>query len=278
MNTSDYTFDAEWLHIPEGILHEARMKLYHSSGDGYYVLRNFAAPDAVAHMRELWTTVDPAKTHKPWEGNHCVYPGCPDYYVIYEDGGRVFYNFLFDEPVDEVTREISVAVHMLRNRLSGRNAFADLSGPHSAVSYRVTHNINYQKWSPMHSDFLDYEKRYEKGQYDPSRLQATLFLSEKGVDYAGDGFKFTTNQGKLICFGTDVDIKPGDLVIWRYANVHGIENVKTPDGQFGFLRIIYPIHMTTPMGHRDHLERAANNFLKRAKSSARRRISRLLRR
>ena len=76
----------------------------------------------------------------------------------------------------------------------------------------------------------------------------------------------------LVSFGTDVDIRSGDLLIWRYANLHGIENVNTAPGQFGFLRIIYPIHHTMPMGNRAHLEMAAQKFLKRAKASIRRRI------
>src|SRR6185436_13332477 len=111
------------LRIPEDMLAPIRKRLYHSSGDGYYVFRNFVPPAVVAHMRTIWSSIDPRLTHRPWEGNHLVYAGCPDYFDQGADGSRLFYNFLFSHPVDEATREISVAVHMLRNRLSGRNAF-----------------------------------------------------------------------------------------------------------------------------------------------------------
>jgi hypothetical protein len=87
---------------------------------------------------------------------------------------------------------------------------------------------------------MDYARRFEKNRYDPSRLQATLFLSEKGRDYASGGFRFETNQGKTIGFGDEIAVAPGDLVIWRYNNLHSVENVASASGQFGFMRIIYP--------------------------------------
>jgi hypothetical protein len=31
-------------------------------------------------------------------------------------------------------------------------------------------------------------------------------------------------------------------VIWRYGNLHSVEDVATPPGGFGFMRLIYPIY------------------------------------
>ena len=169
-------FTAEALRLPESDLADIRMKIYHSSGDGFYIFRNFIPPEIVKHMRDLWGGIDPSLTHQPFPGNEYICAGVSDSYAKYPDGSTIFYNFLFAEPLDEVTREVAVCVHMLRNRLSGRNAFSDLNGPRTAVSYRVTVNRNYESWIAPHRDFLEYDKRFEKGQYDPSRLQATLFL------------------------------------------------------------------------------------------------------
>lgn len=239
-------FTAETMRLSDADLADIRMKIYHSTGDGYYVFRNFISPDVVKHMRDLWGRIDPAAVSPPFSGNEHVYAGCPDYHARYTDGSTIFYNFLFAEPLDEVTREVAVCVHMLRNRLSGRNAFSDLNGPHHAVSYRVTVNKNYENWIAPHRDFLEYEKRFEKGQYDPSRLQATLFLSKKGEDYEGTAFSMENNAGREIVFGSDVNIEPGDLVIWKYTNLHGVSQVTTPPGKLGLLRIIFPIYDLKP--------------------------------
>lgn len=229
------------LHLREDDLHAVRMRLYHSSGDGFYIFRGFISPEMVAHMRAIWTTVDPASSFKPYINNDGFYVGCPNYFVRYEDGSEIFYNFLFSPPLDEVTLETSLMVNLLRNRLSGRNAFEGIYGK-QALNYRVTRNLNRTTWAAPHTDWMDYERRWEKGQYDPSRLQATLFLSNKGVDYGGTGFRFTTTGGRSLVFGDDVPVTAGDLVIWRYGNLHSIEDVATEPGQIGFLRMIFPIY------------------------------------
>jgi hypothetical protein len=239
-------FTAEALRISDAELSRIRMQIYHSKGDGYYIFRNFVPPEVVRHMRSLWTTIDPSETHHLFAGKENFRAGCPDYYARYEDGSTIFYNFLYADPLDEVTREVGVCVHMLRNRISGRNAFSDMHGPRTAVSYRVTINKNYENWIAPHRDFLDYERRMEKGQYDPSRLQATLFLSQKGEDYDGAAFSMARNDGREVVFGTDVPITPGDLVIWKYTNLHSVSQITTPPGKLGLLRIIFPIEDLSP--------------------------------
>lgn len=51
---------------------------------------------------------------------------------------------------------------------------------------------------------------------------------------------FDTNDGRKIIFDTDVSVEPGDLVIWRYCNLHSVENITTTDAQIGFLRLLLP--------------------------------------
>lgn len=216
------------------------MNLYHSTGAGYYIFKRFIAPELVNHIREVWPKNEMPPGFRLLPANNTYYPGCPNYYVRYPEGSLIFFNFLHADPLDEATQEVSVAVHMLRNRLSGRNAFSDLVGARS-LGYRITLNRNFEKWIAPHRDFMDWDKRWEKGQYDPSRLQATLFLSNRAIDYNGNGFLFQRNDGKEVTLGGEVPISAGDLLIWRYGNLHSVENVKCRDDQFGFMRIIYPI-------------------------------------
>lgn len=234
----------EQFHVREADLHAIRMELYHSTGPGFYIFRQFVSPGLVSHMRSVWPKREMPPGFKLLPGADGYYPGCPNYYVRYPDDSLIFFNFLHQAPLDEVTQEVSVAVHMLRNRLSGRNAFQDLSGPRT-VSYRVTLNRNFEEWIAPHRDYMDWNRRWVKGEFDPSRLQATLFLSDRNIDYTGNGFLFEKNDGQKVTLGGDIPIQSGDLLIWRYGNLHSVENVKCTAEQFGFMRIIYPIYDLT---------------------------------
>lgn len=234
-------FGFERLHLSEAELHPIRMDLYHSKGSGFHIFRQFIPPALVSHIRSVWPKNEMPPGYKLLPASNAFYPACPNYYVRYDDGSLIFYNFLHSAPLDEATQEVSVAVHMLRNRLSGRNAFQDLAGPR-AVTYRVTINRNFEEWIAPHRDFMDWDRRWQKGSYDPSRLQATLFLSDSGKDYDGNGFLFETNEGRQVTLGHQIPIQSGDLLIWRYGNLHSVENVKCSADQFGFMRIIYPIY------------------------------------
>src|SRR5690349_20948264 len=127
MNTSDNAshFTLDSLSLPEEALHPARMELYHSSGPGYVIFRGFTSPEQVAHMRRVWSSVDPATTHALFPGKQLLYDGCPNYYLLEADGSRTFYNCLWNAPTDEVTHAACLAAHALRNRLSGRLGTAE---------------------------------------------------------------------------------------------------------------------------------------------------------
>ena len=92
---------------------------------------------------------------------------------------------------------------------------------------------------PSHRDYYHPEDPWNED-HDPSRLQATLFLSERDADYSGEGLWIEDNSGLELVFGRDVPIKAGDLVFWRYWNQHGVRNVKVDQDQRGFVRFVYP--------------------------------------
>ncbi len=243
MNTSErpgrFTFES--LSIAEDDLQEARKALYRSTGDGYFVFRRFLGEEVVRHIRSIWPAIDPAHTHRLFESKHDFFPLCPDQYVADERGNRSFYNFFFNTPVDEVTWSASLSVQMLRNRLSGRPPLVEtFPAGGRCASYRVVVTRDAKTWIGPHRDYLQEPGSLDRDKYDLTRLQATLFLSEKGHDYAGTGFRFERNDGRTVVFGTDIPMHAGDLVIWRYNNLHSVEDVSTTDGQLGFMRIIYP--------------------------------------
>lgn len=241
VSETETAFTYSSLTIPEAALSSARQVLYGAEGPGYVVYRGFLEPAHVEHMRRLWSGLDPAIGFQPFPGKASIRFGCPNYVVADAEGNRSFYNFFWNPPVDEVAFEVAIAVTMLRNRISGRAPHAELlpfAG--KSVAYRVLLSRKAETWIAPHRDYFDHARRFEKNRFDLSRLQATLFLAKKGVDYDGVGFRFERNDGTRIVFGDDVPIEPGDLVVWRYNNEHSVERISTVDGQLGFMRLIFP--------------------------------------
>lgn len=241
MSTSDPRFTLDGLSLGEAELAAHRRALYHSTGPGYILIRDFLSPASVAHIRALWGGVDASRTHKAFVDKTWIYRNCPNYVNDDGKGNRVFYNFFWNVPLDEVTFTACLYIQVLRNRIAGRAPFTEVFATGvKAATYRVVHSRNASTWIAPHRDYLDKKNKHDKMRYDLTRLQATLFLAEKGVDYTGTGFKFERNDGSHIVFGDDVPVRAGDLAIWRYNNQHSVENVKSEPGQFGFLRILHP--------------------------------------
>ena len=226
----------ESLAVPEAALHALRRALYHSTGPGYVVIPAFLPPAFVAHVRDLWTNLECHELHEPYRGKSDFFVGCPNYAIGDELGNRSFFNFFWAHPVDEVTHAVSLQVHWLRQRIMGRTPVDEmLPWAGRSTSYRVVLSRDGERFTVAHQDWTD--EWYDR---EPARLQATLFLAEKGIDYSGTGFRFRTNQGVDVAFGSDVPVRAGDLVFWRYCNLHEVADVATDEAQIGFLRILYP--------------------------------------
>ena len=208
--------------------------IFHSEdGPGYYVFRNFIPSEYAEHIVRFHTDVlVPSEWYKQFFSNSQFYVGCPNYYQINNDIWR-FYNFLWNDPPDELNHDIAFHIQILRNMVESRVAYREIfptpdrSVGRKGVSYRVTITKK-GSWVPPHTDLMD-----------PERIQATLFLTKKDQDYEGDGFIFITNQGGEIAMADELSLNPGDLVFWRYANEHYVENVVAKQGRAGFARIIY---------------------------------------
>ncbi|MCA3265840.1 MAG: hypothetical protein ING19_07190 [Azospirillum sp.] len=272
MNTSNSRFTLDGLSIGEAELAAHRHALYHSTGPGYILIRDFLNSDAVAHLRALWSTVDASHAHQAFVDKTWIYRNCPNYVNDDGQGNRSFYNFFWNAPLDEVTFTACLHIQMLRNRIAGRAPFTEVFATGAkAASYRVVHSRNATTWIAPHRDYFDEKNKFDKMRYDLTRLQATLFLAEKGVDYSGTGFKFECNDGTHIVFGDEFRVRAGDLAIWRYNNLHSVENVESEPGQFGFLRIIHPFETLNDAAPAAK-PASGRSFVLRVVSGARRRL------
>jgi len=233
-----WTFNS--LFLKDESLRQIRRQIYHSSGPGYVVIREFFDQQQVEHAQEIWTSTSASRHFEPFLGKHQFQLGSPNFMKKDDRGNRTFYNFLWGKPLDELTYEATFYIQTLRNRISGRNSSNEiLPITGNSVSYRVVLTRNHEAPVPPHRDFWEPDHVLSKG-HDLTRLQATLMLSEHGKDYAGRGFALVNNQGKKVVFGVDEPVKAGDLIIWRYSNEHSVMDIRSSDQQLGFLRILYP--------------------------------------
>lgn len=238
-----FRFEFSSLAIPEEALRPIRRDIYHSAGPGFHVFRNFLTPEIAAHMQRFWCDLELTHVHKrlPAEWAKALVAGCPDFYYGEQHGDhRGFLNFFWNHPADEVSYAVAMQVQWLRNRVMGKAPQADIFPLNGrAVSYRAVISVRGKVVTRPHRDFDGAEWIQ-----DPSRLQATLYLSTPGIDYTGEGFILETNQGSQVMFGHDVPVASGDLVLWRYSNQHSVLNVESSGDQCGFVRMLFPIEET----------------------------------
>lgn len=231
-----------------------RKELYGSNSPGYYVFKNFIPENFINHMLHFWTNeIREAPGHKEIreirDKKDIFYEGCPNYFYP-NQYGHAYYNFGFNKPADEVTHSVSFSVNCLRNIIEAVNNYQYLfltdkysngDGRH-AWCYRSVFTKNGEKIVEPHRDWID------KANFNPAKLQATLFMSKKGIDYEGIGMKLESNNGKHhFVFDDDIKVNPGDLVLWKYNNLHSVENIKSSPSQLGFFRFIYPPEVFYPV-------------------------------
>ena len=97
---------------------------------------------------------------------------------------------------------------------------------------------------------LEPHSDYGLGEEDPknvdlARLQCTLFLSEFGKDYEGSGFMIENNQNKVISIEKELEVSPGDLLVWKYSNQHSIDRITELESGYGFVRMLFPPELIT---------------------------------
>jgi hypothetical protein len=225
-------------------LSKIRNALYETSGLGFHVFSGFLSQEHAAHIVEFWcNTVRAKHSHALMLSKKAFVKSCPNFVKSHTDtSDRSYFNFFWNPPPDPLTHSVAWQVQLLRNVIEERQIYSEIFPTEGrSVSYRVVITTRGEEIVPEHADWLE-------NPGDSGRLQATLFLTEPGKDYSGEGFVFTTHQGRKLVFGVDHPIRAGDLVVWRFNNLHAIRNVRTSAGQRGFVRLILPsekIHDTS---------------------------------
>lgn len=221
-----------------------RKDIFHSTAPGFFVVKGFAKIKQIEQLRSFWSNKKIQDVFHQFIKNKEVMFGSPNYmYNKPKEKDFAYCCFFWNEPLCEITHQLVFNAQRLRNEIEGRPCYYGLTaGGERHLQYRVCNSRSGGIIVHPHGDFIEQERKDPTGnhEFDPSRIQATLVLSSKGEDYSGDGFIFTTNQGKKLSFA-DMGVKAGDLVLWRYGNIHEVKNLEVNEQQLGFLRVILPM-------------------------------------
>lgn len=237
------------LNFYQNELSKIRTRIYHSKGNGFYVFKNFLSSDELSKLRGFWLNKSVDDRFSSFIRNSDVTTRSPNYmYTKPNEGDRAYCCFLWNEPPCEVSHSLAFEIQLLRNTIEQRPIYNGLNGLHGQyLQYRLCNTVSSGQVVYPHGDFIEMGRSDPAANhaFDPSRLQATLLLSTQGEDYQGEGFVMEDNQGKPITFH-GMGAVAGDLIVWRYGNLHQVRNVEVTQEQSGFCRIIYPTFELNP--------------------------------
>ncbi len=227
--------------LSPNLLAEVRNAVY--SGDGYYVLRQFISPEHGLYIVQHWRKNKNVVCFGEFKKSKLFFDGCPNY-SIFPDGRQAHFNFFWNSPNDSLTYDSAWRIQRLRNQVEGNpasdnylplsNANLPLQGMSddwsSAVSFRVV-GTTAGGGIELHKDW----------EHDPAKVQMSLVLSSFGLDYGRGGFLFRKRDGSIVNLSRELNLRSGDLLIFRYCMEHGVEPVMSDADQIGFWRLLFPV-------------------------------------
>jgi hypothetical protein len=202
---------------------------------------NVIPKEYVSLLQQRWKNMN-SSGFAPFISNVDLTNTDPNYHLHVDHTFDGFYLFPWNKPADQYTHQICLSIHQMRNQIEGGAPFKGLfSYEERFVQFRVLRSMNGESHVPLHSDFIGNPPRRALSEhvFDPNRIQATLLLSEKEIDYTGEGFTFMPEN----CSPIDpcAHAKAGDLLLWRYNEPHMVKSIYSSKTQLGFLRIIFPV-------------------------------------
>ena len=212
-------------------------------GKNYVILKEFISAEVIQSLRSFWLKDGLDFYFADKIANKKVSQKSPPYmYYGKSLADKSFCVGVWNAPIDELSHEIMYQVAFARNLVSGQPLYSSVGyNCEWLQQYRVCRTVSGGEAVKKHADFMEEYRADPTGRHDfsPSRLQATLFLSEVGEGYESGGFYLDLDGQEV--FADQLGVRAGDLLIWRYNVKHGVKDVTVKDkNELGFLRIIYP--------------------------------------
>lgn len=225
------------------IIDNARQDIYFRHG--YTIIKNFVDKPLLRALARRWATGQYNYHFHGYLKNTEVTMQSPNY--LLNKPGTDDWSFcmhMWNPPIDEELHSICLEAQQIRNLIEGRALFYGLQcHDRTILQYRLSRTLSTATSVFPHADFMEEERKDSMvdHSYDPRRCQMTLFISDYNVDYKDGGFHLQNNQDEQILFGRDIEANAGDLVIWKYSNMHHVGGVVPIDKDIGFSRVIFPM-------------------------------------
>ena len=146
------------------------------------------------------------------------------------------YDFLWNLPMDKLTREIGIQLSRLRNRIAecepmtGETIQADRYAIYITTSYYPPG----EGWMAEHTDNAGSRRHWH----------FMLLLTFKGDAYTDGGLILTDKQGQRI--DVDAEVSPGDVIFFDGSCAHGVETIGGGVGVGRMQMFSIPTFMETP--------------------------------
>ncbi|MCA9048710.1 MAG: class I SAM-dependent methyltransferase [Planctomycetaceae bacterium] len=231
-------------------------------GPGFHVIRQYFTPEQVQHISGYWNRSHNRPVRR-YDKRRMLYAGCPNISQLTKPVDRHF-NYFWNNPRHQFTYHTAWQLQLLRNQIEGNPSHQDFY-PHSP-KYRIDPEFNsvssYRIVTtraggvvPAHIDWP----------LDHSRVQFELMLSSYGRDYTG-GFWLDDQfrEGRAVNICEQQQLQAGDLLIFRYAQRHGVESVQSSSTGTGFSRLMMPLEsIPVPKNSVDRLRSIAKQTARR---------------
>ena len=223
--------------------------------NGFAVAKNIISCDIIKRMREWWLGIYNGKIlHAPviWG----PYFGEPNQVLFHSSNTCLMYrayDFLWNSPIDPLTREIGLELSRIRNVIAGTNRMngeilsADRYGIYLTTSYYPPG----QGWLAKHQDHSDGRNHWHY----------MLQLTHKGISYTEGGLYIFSRSGEKI--DIDAMVNPGDIVFFDGTCSHGVDIVSGGTGVGRLQMFSIPTFLETPQQNDRMLEGVSfSRFLK----------------
>lgn len=186
--------------------------------DGYAIARGAVNSNVIHEIQEFWLRAfeeqaslapmiwgpylgEPNKIHFHQSEDNCLYRS---------------YDFLWNDPIDPLSREIALAISRFRNKVTELGDFTGelLQPDRYGIYMTVSHYPVGSGWLRDHEDDADGRRHWHY----------ILPLTFRGADYDGGGLHLTDRKGNYV--DVDGQLGPGDVLFFDGGLTHGVSSIR----------------------------------------------------
>lgn len=189
--------------------------------NGFAVLKNCIPLDILEELKGFWTRRNPAD----YKTESNIYLGQKNFTQIFFGKYTRHFDFLWNKPTHDLSREVSLEAHFLRNTICNEH-------PYNGLAYNQEKMGIYLAVTSYNPGSGEMAPHVDPNYFLP--VHFVIPLSFKGKDFDKGGLYFI-KKGEEI----DVEsmISPGDMLLFNGSIPHGVKKIEAQANQLGRLQM-----------------------------------------